>query len=66
MAVAILQAQAINQVLGGLVVMPWEVEELPDEWIDALRMFAVDLPKMERQRKEVERVKNRLKQKGKK
>lgn len=61
MAVAILKAQAVNQVLGGAVLMPWEVDQMPDDWLEALRMFAVDLPKMEKKRKEVELVKEKLK-----
>lgn len=63
MAVKILQAQAVNQVLGGVVVTPWNVDELPDEWLDAFQMFAKDLKDMVAQRQEAERVKARLKKK---
>lgn len=33
---AILLARKINDVCGGAVVAPWDVYELPDEWLDAL------------------------------
>lgn len=32
---AYLTARRINQAAGGAVVAPWELDDLPDEWIDA-------------------------------
>ncbi len=33
---AILLAKQINELCGGAVIAPGEVDELPDEWLDAL------------------------------
>lgn len=33
---AILLARQVNELCGGAVVAPWDVNELPDEWLDAL------------------------------
>jgi hypothetical protein len=40
---AIIRAQRIFQ-LTGHPVWPWEVDELPDDWLDAMRAYAVDVP----------------------
>ena len=32
---SILLAQKINNLSGGSVIAPWEVNELPDDWLDA-------------------------------
>jgi hypothetical protein len=32
--------------LGGPFVGPWDINELPDEWLDVFRAVAVDLPGM--------------------
>jgi len=32
---AILLAQKINTLSGGAVIAPWEVNDLPDDWLDA-------------------------------
>lgn len=42
--IRIIRAQKINQVVGGAAVMPWEVDELPDEWMDAFTGMVDDLP----------------------
>jgi len=34
--VSVLLAKRINALLGGMVVSPWNVGELPQEWIDAV------------------------------
>jgi hypothetical protein len=44
--IRIIRAQKINQVVGGAAVMPWEVDELPDEWMDAFAGIADDLPEV--------------------
>jgi hypothetical protein len=33
-------ARMINQASGGAVIAPWEVENLPDDWLDAFRVQA--------------------------
>ena len=37
---AIALAGKINQRAGGALVAPWEVDRLPDEWLDAYRVLA--------------------------
>ena len=32
---SILLAQKINALSGGAVIAPWDVNELPDDWLDA-------------------------------
>jgi hypothetical protein len=56
---AIIQAQMINRVLGGALVAPWEVDELPNEWLDVFRAMAVELPEL---RQGKQRVQERLAQ----
>ena len=41
----IILARTINSVCGGAVVAPWNVYELPDEWIDAFAAFSERLNK---------------------
>jgi len=33
--VNILLAEKINRLSGGAVIAPWEVDDLPDDWLDA-------------------------------
>ena len=42
--IRIIRAQKINQVVGGAAVMPWEVDELPDEWLDVFVGMVDELP----------------------
>jgi len=42
--IRIIRAQKINQVVGGAAVMPWEVDELPEEWIDLFNGMVDELP----------------------
>lgn len=51
---AIFQAKMINQVMGGAFVAPWDVDELPDEWLDVFRALAVDLPGLRAGKAQVE------------
>lgn len=46
-------ARQINQYLGGAVVSPWDVGQLPDEVIDLFQALQVDLP----QYQQIEQVK---------
>lgn len=40
-------SQKINQVLGGAVVMPWEVDQVNEEWMDAFSALIDELPKVQ-------------------
>lgn len=54
---AILRAQRYNQAMGGAVITPWEIEELPGEWRDALEGIAYQVEGLAAGRKKVaERV----------
>lgn len=52
--IRIIRAQKINQVMGGAAVMPWEVDELPEEWLDLFSGMVDELPEMNRMVKEQE------------
>lgn len=54
---AILRAQRYNQAMGGAVITPWEIEELPGDWKDALQGIAYQVEGLAKGRKAVaERV----------
>ena len=36
----VVRARMINSVCNAPIVAPWEVDELPDEWIDACMAYA--------------------------
>jgi len=40
MLAAIAMAGSINKQAGGALVAPWELDHLPDEWLDAYRVLA--------------------------
>jgi hypothetical protein len=61
MLVDILRAQRINGIMGGVAVMPWEVDQLPGDWQDAFDALAVDFPQMRKGQAEVEATKAALK-----
>lgn len=42
---AYFRAQQINHAAGGAVVAPWEVHLLDEEWTEAARLLAIELPK---------------------
>lgn len=44
--VAILQAQLVNRLMGGVMVTPWNVDELPNDWLDAFDALVWELPSM--------------------
>lgn len=48
-------ARKINGALGGPFVAPWEVDELPEDWIDAVLGLTDRLPKMQQGRRQVEK-----------
>lgn len=49
----IFTAQAINRLSGGNIVAPWEVEQLPEEWLIAYSKLAEQLPTL---REKVQRI----------
>ena len=44
--VQIWQAKIINEEFGGAFVLPWEVDELPEEWIEATVGKRVMVPQL--------------------
>lgn len=52
--IRIIRAQKINKVVGGAAVMPWEVDELPEEWLDLFTGMVDELPEVSRMVKEQE------------
>ncbi len=56
--IRISRAQKINQVLGGIAVLPWEVDEIPDEWMDVFTGMVDELPAMTTMVKEQERMRS--------
>lgn len=53
--VAFLAAQRINQAAGGAVISPWELDELPDEWLDAALALTTDLQQIRQGTQQVEK-----------
>ena len=55
-------AQAINRMSGGVVVRPWEIDDLTEEWKLAFRKLAYDWPQLEnnvnKQKAEMDRLIN--------
>ena len=41
----IIMARVINEACGGAVVSPWDVYELPDEWLDTFQTFVEHMRK---------------------
>lgn len=44
----ILRAQRINRLLGGVVVLPWELDEIPDDWLTAFELLSDDMPRLQK------------------
>jgi hypothetical protein len=51
--VGIFTAQKINQLCGGVVVTPWNCNDLPDEWLDSFSALANDYPAVRDQQAKV-------------
>lgn len=47
--VKVIQANNIYRIFGKSV-YPWEIDQLPDDWLDAIMEFAVNLPEKRRQK----------------
>lgn len=65
MLTAIWLARQINDELGGPFVAPWNVYDLPGEWLDALTGMSVDVPRMVEGKKQVENYLEQWRQKHK-
>jgi hypothetical protein len=50
---AFLKAKQINQACGAQIA-PWEVDEIPEEWLDAAEALMTDLPQMARGYQQIE------------
>lgn len=48
MLIRIFKARAVNMAHGGTVVSAWNVDDLPDEFIDACDALINDLPNMKK------------------
>lgn len=57
---AIFRAEYINHRAGGAVIAPWEVKDLPDEWLIAYEALQ-DAPAREAQRKRLEKYHDEFK-----
>jgi hypothetical protein len=55
--VAMITASAINKVSGGAIIAPWQIDYLPDEWIDAFNALTQDLPEMREGQNRVDAIK---------
>ncbi len=58
---AVYLARMINQQLGGALVGPWDVEDLPEEWLDVFRGLSRDLPAMRAGKAQVAKTVEELK-----
>lgn len=58
--VGFLLAKKINQAAGGAFIAPWEVADLPDEWIEAAKGLTDRLPAITEGKAKVEALKARL------
>lgn len=56
-----MQAKEINQAAGGAIVAPWEIDELPMEWLDAAEALLSDTPRYAQGYAQVDEVKARWK-----
>ena len=49
-------ARTINLASGGAVIAPWEVDQLPETWLDAFRFSVSDLQVATRARQKIQDV----------
>lgn len=54
-------AQLVNRAAGGVVVAPWDIADMPEEWLEAAVKLAVELPQMRKGRAEVARIVEEIK-----
>lgn len=48
-------SKLINMYSGGTVVRPWELDDLPDEWVDAYLGLTVHLPAMRARQERIDK-----------
>jgi hypothetical protein len=49
-------AQRINKAMGGAMIAPWELDELPEDWLDALMGMGTDLSNYRSGKAKVEEI----------
>lgn len=54
MVSAISRARMFNQAMGGAFVLPWEVDDIPEEWSEMIYAMTFDLPKYKETYNQVE------------
>jgi len=54
MLIRIFKARAVNMAHGGTVISAWEVDNLPDEFVDACTAIVNDLPGMKKGTRKIE------------
>lgn len=54
----VLMARRINEIAGGSIVAPWEVNELPPEWIEAVLGLTDRLPGLQKGMQKVAEIQN--------
>lgn len=64
MLVQISRAQRINRAMGGIVVLPWEVDQVPDEWLMAFEALSDRLPRLEHGMQQLDQAWERAKEKA--
>ena len=52
---AVWLAQQINMISNGAVIAPWEIDHLPEEWIEIILGMSTDLPEMKKARDNVQK-----------
>lgn len=53
MIAAIWLARTINKHSGGTVIAPWQINDLPEDWIDVFVGLERDLPTLQAQQKKI-------------
>ena len=56
----ILAARKFNLMLGGALIAPWQLADIPDEWLMATTMLTDGLPKMRAGFSEIEMLKAKI------
>ena len=51
------RAKLINSIMGGIAVLPWEIDELPDEWIVPFEALLTDYSEARKSMVEIEGIK---------
>lgn len=55
-------ARDFNQLCGGVVIAPWEINELPDEWLMVRAMLRSDLSRIQTANQRIEARKAAIRQ----